>query len=299
MRLNSGLGLSNQQTNLCSSVAIIITTRNRFDDLSSTLSNLLDLGLENLAIYIIDDFSDTPIASHDIISKFKKLQIKRNSECKGLIVNRNELASWAKEDVLISLDDDSCFVTIPNFIDLLDRFNSNINLCAVEFDNIDPPLKTGSKVLDDELVQMYTGFGHAVRRSYFLHIGGYREFFYHMCEEIDFGQRAWTKGYQIRKYRKIQVLHRKTPVARIHDRNVYYWCRNTIFLNMANLGVYRILWLPIMVLSMCSVLKITKKRRFLAMKGICSGLFCLFKYRADIHPMSLYQAWQYRKLAQR
>jgi GT2 family glycosyltransferase len=234
-----------------------------------------------------------------IIEKFSNLKIRRNNRCRGLISNRNQLSSWAVEDVLISLDDDSCFTNRPDFTVLLERFTLDKYLCGVEFDNIDPPATTGTAVDDGALVQMYTGFGHAIHRARFNKLGGYREFLFHMCEERDFAQRAWKEGYVIRKFRAIQVQHRRTPVARLHDRNVYFLCRNTIIVNLANFGIWRLFWFPFAAISMVTFWSGARGRRLLAAKAIGSAMIELCKNVRDMHPMSYIQFVNYRKLPQR
>ncbi|OIQ89947.1 glycosyl transferase family 2 [mine drainage metagenome] len=278
------------------SVAVIMTTRNRHDDLTQTLQQLLDLGLGALPIYIIDDASDADVADASVLARFERLQMRRNARCEGLIVNRNELARWAVEDILVSLDDDSCFTSRPDFEALCRRFQEEPRLAGVEFDNFERPASGGSATADAAQVQAYTGFGHAIHRLRFLEIGGYRDYFIHMCEERDFGQRAWAAGYIVQKYKDIQVLHRRTPVARLTERNVFYLCRNTIIFNVSNFGWQRAVLLPGMALSMLLGWRGTQGRRWAALKGIASGLAALLRHRQDYRPMSREQARVYRSL---
>ena len=255
------------------SYAIIITTYNRYDDLTFTLKKLLKLGLFNTPIYILDDNSSGNIANPRILKKFSNLKVKKNKSNLGLIVNRNILARWANEDILISLDDDSCFTSKPDFKKLVDYFNLHPNLCATEFDNIEIPNNVGTDSLHNEIIQMYTGFGHAINRRIFNSLNGYREFFVHMCEERDLSQRAWANGYDIRKYSKIKILHLKSPVARIHDKNAYYLARNTLLLNLLNFGFYGFFLSFLKSVAILTLWKPMKRRRFLAFKAIISAYY--------------------------
>jgi GT2 family glycosyltransferase len=68
-------------------------------------------------------------------------------------------------------------------------------------------------------VSHFTGCGHLLRRSTFLELGGYREPFVHMCEEIDFGLRAVGAGFRILGLPAVVVSHRITLQARSNSRN--------------------------------------------------------------------------------
>lgn len=280
-------------------VAIIITTRNRPRDLTQTLLHLHTLGLCSVPLYIVDDASEEDIASPEALALFTDLHLRRNESCRGLIVNRNELAAWASAEVLISLDDDSCFTFKPDLDALVQMFRSDPRLCAVEFDNIDPPAVRGSDVPDGALVQMFTGFGHAIQRSRFLALGGYRESFVHMCEERDFCQRAWRDDFTVRKYRAIQVQHRRTPVARLQDRNVFYLCRNTMAFSIFNYGLMRMLWVPLAAIYMTTMWPPSRGRRLIALKAVVSGLALVARNVDEIHPMTAAKYFSYRRLPQR
>lgn len=281
------------------STAIIITTRNRLDDLTTTLETLLEMGLARLPIYIIDDASETAIASLPVLAAFEALTLIRNDEARGLIVNRNTLARIAKEDILISLDDDSCFASPPDLKALSSYFVEHPRVCAVEFDNIDPPAECGTAVPNGACVQMYTGFGHAIDRHKFLSLGGYRDFFFHMCEERDFGQRAWTAGFEVHKYRAITVLHRKTPVARLHDRNLYFLARNTVFMRVSRQGIFGALLLAPMIAWMASFWKAGRGRRMVALRGALSGVRLVIRKRKFLAPMPAPKARAFAALPQR
>lgn len=225
--------------NIQSLVTIGITTRNRFDDMEKTLSKLIDLELNTLPLIIYDDASEDPVASEEVLSKFDKLIVVRNIDSKGLVVNRNRIVEMAKTPYIVSLDDDSCFSTIPPLNKAIEYLEKNLMVVALEFKNIDinsqsqqaQTLFSASKI---HAVKSYTGCGHMIRRSTFLELGGYREFFHYMSEESDFAQRAWGKDYEIHLFSDIEVHHRRTPVARIPAKSAFYNARNISLCNLLN-----------------------------------------------------------------
>lgn len=261
-------------------VAIIITTKNRKDDLTKTLQILLSYDLKDIPIYITDDASDFEISEINEIKCFSNIKVHKNKKSLGLIVNRNKMASIASEDILISLDDDSCFVGKPNFDELINFFNNNPLVCGVELNNAEIG-QMHSLCESGEILQMYTGFGHAINRKIFLEIGGYREYFMHMCEERDFAMRAWRLGYKIVFFGGIKVLHRRTPVGRNNDRNFFYKIRNTIIYSYKNMIVYRLFWLPLSIIYMLLFWREANGRRMIVVRAVIDAFKTIFINRNE------------------
>ncbi len=275
--------------------ALMITTRNRYEDLNETLMKLIEFGLCDLPLYLVDDASDGLVADPQYLAKFSRLVLVRNKEAKGLVVNRNYMASIAKEKILISLDDDSCFVSRPNFKALHDYVVSDEKICGVEFDNFDNIHGEISNATEGQCLQMYTGFGHAIHRDRFLEVGGYREYLYHMCEERDFGQRAWKAGLVIKKYNKIRVIHRRTSVARLHDSNLFYLVRNTIFIKVANRGFFGLALAIPAALLMMTFWPHGKDRRHLVMIALGSSFLLILKHFREFRPLTAMEWIAFRR----
>ena len=60
------------------SITLMITTRNRPDDLAFTLERLISLGLQYLPLIIVDDASDAPIIADELAGRFSRITIVRN-----------------------------------------------------------------------------------------------------------------------------------------------------------------------------------------------------------------------------
>lgn len=217
-------------------ITIMITTRNRRDDLAFTLEKLISLQLAHLPLILVDDASDASIISDELVSKFPRIKIVRNEVQRGLISNRNEMALLSVTPYVLSLDDDSCFRDAPDLQRAVEYLARQPCVVALQFNNVDihfgDEAVTGS---EPYRVQTYTGCGHLLKRSEFLRMGGYRADFIHMGEEVDFCRKAWRAGLEVHMYPKIIVDHRRTPVARFPAKNLYYLTRNYLIINYLHL----------------------------------------------------------------
>jgi GT2 family glycosyltransferase len=217
-------------------ITITITTRNRVDDLAFTLGRLISLGLAHLPLILVDDASDAAIISDELAHKFPRIRIVRNEVQRGLIANRNEMALLSETPYVLSLDDDSCFRNAPDLQGAVAYLAQQPRVAALQFNNVDinfgEEAVTGS---EPYRVQTYTGCGHLLKRSVFLKMGGYRADFIHMSEEVEFCRKAWKAGLEVHMYPKIIVDHRRTPVARFPEKNVYYLTRNLLIISYLHL----------------------------------------------------------------
>jgi GT2 family glycosyltransferase len=214
------------------SITITITTRNRPDDLAFTLERLISLELAYLPLIIVDDASDAPIVSEELLERFPRIQVVRNEVQRGLITNRNTMALLSKTPYVLSLDDDSCFRNVPDLAGAVEYMGRQPRLAALQFNNVD--IHFGEEAVtrsEPYRVQTYTGCGHLLNREIFLKMGGYRTDFVHMAEEVEFCRKAWKAGLEVHMYPKIIVDHRKTPVARFPAKNLYYLTRNLLIIS--------------------------------------------------------------------
>ena len=107
--------------------SILITTKNRLEDLKVTLQKIAHLlEREDVECMIYDDAStDATVAF--LKENYPNIQLFTNTISKGLIHNRNYLLNNCKGSFAISLDDDSNFMT-ENSLEIIDI----LNLIAIE-----------------------------------------------------------------------------------------------------------------------------------------------------------------------
>jgi len=278
-------------------ITMMITTRNRPGDLAFTLERLISLELAYLPLIIVDDASDASIVSDELVRKFPRIRIVRNEVQRGLITNRNEMALLSKTPYVLSLDDDSCFRNGPDLEGAVEYLAQQPRVVALQFNNVDinfgEEAVTGS---EPYRVQTYTGCGHLLKRSVFLEMGGYRTDFVHMSEEVEFCRKAWKAGLEVHMYPKIIVDHRRTPVARFPEKNLYYLTRNLMIISYLHLP------LPAMMPKLFSNALLiwwrNLRRRYLwssVFRGWIDGIkYCIAHFSERV-PMSGRQYREYRR----
>ena len=278
-------------------ITIMITTRNRPDDLAFTLKKLISLDLAHLPLIIVDDASDAPIVSDELANKFPRVKIVRNDVQRGLISNRNEMARISGTPYVLSLDDDSCFRNAPDLQGAVEYLAQQPRVTALQFNNVD--INFGEQAVtasEPYRVQTYTGCGHLLKRSEFLEIGGYRADFVHMGEEVEFCRKAWKAGLEVHMYPKIIVDHRRTPVARFPAKNLYYLTRNLLIISYLHLP-----W-PAMTTKLLSNALLVWWRNFSRLylwssvfRGWLDGIKYIVGHLAERAPMSGRQYRKYRR----
>lgn len=202
---------------------IAITTKNRQEELLTTLRDLEAKGFGRYGILVVDDGSDPPL---NLPRCSLDLRVVRFPFSEGLIVRRNWMVSESPTPYVLSLDDDSSFRDACDLRPLLDRLDEEPSLAALALNIEDPEYPLLSESNAPAVASHYTGCGHIVRRSSFLEIGGYRDFFVHMCEEIDFGLRVSGAGMSILSWPAVVVVHRRVLNGRNEERNWRLSSRN-------------------------------------------------------------------------
>ena len=215
---------------------IVITTKNRKDDLARALRSAI---AETAAVEVlmIDDGSQDG-TSEMVRAQFPGVRVERFETSAGLIVRRNIGAKLARAPIIVSIDDDAEFSTPHVVAQILPFFSDpKIGAVAIPFKE---PGKTG-----DILFQVapsdsgvwrcayFIGTAHALRRNIFLSLGSYRGDLVHQGEELDYGIRMIDAGYCTIIGRSDPILHHESPI-RDWQRMDYYGSRNTILFAWQN-----------------------------------------------------------------
>jgi len=216
---------------------IVITTRNRKEELSTALTSCL-MQAGNPYIIVIDDGS-TDGTSDMVKCNFPTVSLYRDSVSKGLIAQRNYAAHLAVTPFLFSIDDDAIFTSSNIVQDVLNEFNNpSVGAIAIPFIDVckDPssvkqcaPAKVG-----DFAVSSYIGTAHALRRDLFIRLKGYREQLFHQGEESDYSLRMLEAGYFVKVGRSAAIHHFESPRRDFH-RIDFYGRRNNILFGWHNI----------------------------------------------------------------
>jgi GT2 family glycosyltransferase len=182
---------------------LILTCRDRVEDLMITLDKCLSQGFNQHQIHIIDDGSidDT---FNKISSLYPDVSISRNEISLGYIVNRNTLMNSTTRDFILSLSAD-------DLEEALSIIKNSDSIGIFSFNPIERKiLNVRKEDFSDELIQIrsYIGCGHIIKRKLINKIGLYNKIFEFYCEELDYSIRAFKEGYKVVSKRNLLVHHR-------------------------------------------------------------------------------------------
>jgi glycosyltransferase involved in cell wall biosynthesis len=281
-------------------VTVIITTKNRKDDLRKAVASAL-MQDARPRVLVIDDGS-TDGTSEMIRSEFPTVQLERVEQSRGLIVQRNHGATLAKTPFIVSIDDDAVFST-PHIISrtIAEFGDSRIGAVAIPF--IDVNYGPGVKQLapderDIYVTALYIGTAHAVRRELFVKLGGYREFLFHQCEEQDYCIRMLAAGYFVRLGRADPIHHFESPKRDFRRRDLY-GRRNNVLFAWCNVPlVYLPVHLPATTFN--GIRAGIRLKRFWRMNyGLLMGYGAMFQYWRERRavPIRVYRA--FRRMSQK
>lgn len=214
---------------------VVITTKNRRDDLLKAVASALEQTAQPEVLVIDDGSSDG--TSEVIAREFPSVRLHRSEQSLGLIVQRNRGAQFASNPILFSIDDDAVFST-PRVVEQTLREFEHPRIGAVAIPFVD--VHTSSVVRQkapraDGLYATHTfiGTAHALRRDVFLKQSGYRGGFVHQGEEEDYCLRMLNAGWIARCGNADPIHHFESP-RRNWSRMDYYGARNKVLFTWHN-----------------------------------------------------------------
>jgi len=193
--------------------AVMITTRNRREELRRTLSNVHQLQPQPNEILICAD-GCTDNTQEMVRSEFPHCILIENEQARGSVFSRDRLIRLAKSDIVMSLDDDSYPIDHDFFARLKELFAQYSQAAVISFADIRNnavfahPTKSPSS--PGHLVSAYANCAAAMRRDVYLRSQGFPIFFDHMYEEPDFALQCYALGYQVWFRPSVGIRHHVT-----------------------------------------------------------------------------------------
>jgi GT2 family glycosyltransferase len=214
------------------SIGIGITTRDRWDDLAVTLSELRMRGYEDVETIVIDDGSKQPLPKA-LRAAFPKVRFERVDRSVGLVVQRNRLAQMLSSTYYFSLDDDS-FPVAGDIRDAVIWLENHPSVAALALNILrrDKTIPSTEALGEPFPVQYFIGCGHLLRRKQFLELGGYLDRLHYFSEEVDFCLKALLQGFSIYAYPGVVIRHNRTQVARNSAKASRYYIRNQALIGL-------------------------------------------------------------------
>ncbi|MEZ4795942.1 MAG: glycosyltransferase family 2 protein [Flavobacteriaceae bacterium] len=210
--------------------SILITTKNRLNELSFTLQKITYLlEREDVECIICDDGSNDGTYDY-IVKQYPDIEIFKNQSSKGLIYSRNRLLKKTKAQYAISLDDDLHFIT-ENPLKHIETFFKQNPTCAVMtfriYWNLEPPVSTAHhrKI---ERVNSFAGGAHAWRMEDWKTIPDYPEWFMFYGEEEFASFNLFKAQKHIYYYPDILCHHRVNLNMRKKEKDYIFRQRRSL-----------------------------------------------------------------------
>lgn len=251
-------------------VSIVITTKNRKEELCNAIDSCLNLTGEN-EIFIFDDGS-TDNTYEYVVEKYPGVLIHREEQSIGLINARSKAATLVSGDIIFSIDDDAVFSDKNIIADCIKDFEvANIGAIAIPLINIKYSNDIIQLALDNEncyVISQYIGTAHAIRKDIFLKLGAYRSYFVRQCEEMDFCLRMLDAGFYVKLGYSKPIIHYESPKRDVSIIK-FYNARNNIIFSFLNVPL---LFLLIhIIFNITNLLLNSNKYHYYVIKGILSG----------------------------
>jgi GT2 family glycosyltransferase len=240
----------------------------------------------NVEVIVIDDGS-TDGTFEMIRDEFPQVLLERSVKSLGYVEQRNRGAALATGDVIFSIDDDAEF-SVPSIVEETLALFSESQIGAVAITSIEPHKGglTRQAAPDSKAIWItdsFIGTAYAVRRDVFVKLGGYRGYFVHQGEEIDFCLRLMNAGYVVRMGTSAPILHYESSL-RDTRRIDFYGRRNDILFVWLNVPL-RYLCLHMIVATVNGFRTSFSRNQFSMLSGIAAGYFDCVRYWQARHPV--------------
>ena len=195
---------------------ILITTKNRIEDLKFTLIKIQHLLDRNDVECIVCDDGSVDKTSIFLQVNYPDIQLIRNSRSKGLIYSRNRLLSLVTTLFAISIDDDLHFITQQPLEFIAQYFEKNVNCGLIGFRifwGLNEPISVVSKEIPIAM-QSFAGGAHVWRMQAWKTVPNYPEWFVFYGEEDFASFQLFRNNWEIHYLPDVLVHHRVDIKAR-------------------------------------------------------------------------------------
>src|SRR5271166_2888253 len=278
-----------------SQVGIGITTRDRWDVLAVTLSELRKKGYEDIETIVIDDGSQQPLPKA-LRAAFPKVRFERVDCSLGLVVQRNRLAQMLSSTFYLSLDDDS-FPVAGEIGDAMTWLENHPSVAALALHIVqgNESVPRAETLGEPFPVRYFIGCGHLLRRKQFLELGGYLERLHYFGEEIDYCLKASLQGSSTYAYPAVVIRHKRSVQARNSAKAARYYIRNEAIVGLLYFPS------PFSILRAVNCLRILRHRKWnlhwgSLLLGWVEAFVLAIGWRSLRRPLSVAQFRAWKKL---
>jgi GT2 family glycosyltransferase len=211
--------------------SVMITTKNRVEDLKRTCRILRQLNPQPLEILITAD-GCTDGTVEFLRSELPEAKLIENSMGKGSVASRDRMMREAAGDLVLALDDDSYPKEMDSLLRLEKLFNNRPGLAVAHFPQQTdeyPATLDQTDFGDPELTRSFANSGACFRRSIYLQLPGFEPRFFHMYEEPDYALQCVAAGFDVLFTPAITIRHHWSGKGRNEIRVHHHHARNAIW----------------------------------------------------------------------
>jgi glycosyltransferase involved in cell wall biosynthesis len=278
-------------------ISVMITTRNRRDDLHRTLTRLLKMNpLPDEILVCVDGCSDDTLDMLE--TAFPEVKVQNHLVGQGSVVSRDQMLHNIRGDWVLSLDDDSYPLDDDFFQRVLEIYTSHPESAVITF----PELRNAgydlrSRVPDSpgHYVSAYPNCAALMKKDFYLKQTGFPVHFFHAYEEPDYALQCYAAGSSVWFEPSLVIRHHFSGKNRNNIKNHHLHARNELWS----------VWMrcPLMQLPIVSIFRIWRQFRFAMTKGFSwtiqeplwwwqaiKGIRSCMSTRRPV-PWSIYYAW--------
>ncbi len=209
-------------------VSIMITTRNRSNDLHRTFRVIKQLNPAPEEIIITAD-GCTDDTVNVVKSELPQAKLIINAKGLGSVASRDQMIRKAIGDLVLALDDDSYPEQVDALEHIVTEFEQNPRLAVLHFPQRTdeyPETLTQTDFGPVRLTRFFANSGAVLRRDVYHSLPGFESRFFHMYEEPDYALQCVAAGYEIIYYPGITIRHHFSGATRNEIRNHHRHARN-------------------------------------------------------------------------
>ncbi len=210
---------------------VAIVTRNRRDELRRALRSAAAQTVP-CELIVVDDCSEDGTAEM-VAAEFPNARLHRSERREGTLIQRNRAVRMARAAIVFFLDDDAAFSTERVVDQTLPAFEQD-DVGAVSIPNLDLVGERLEWIVrpaspeTPEAARAFVGCSHALRRSAFLQVDGYRESMSNYGEESELCLRLLDRGFFVALGCSDPVHHFRSRIGRSKPFECRARTRNTI-----------------------------------------------------------------------
>jgi GT2 family glycosyltransferase len=212
-------------------VSIMITTRNRLEDLQRTILVLRKLDPVPDEILITAD-GCTDGTAEFVSSALPPAKFIVNQAGIGSVASRDRMMREARGDLVLALDDDSYPEQSDCIARVLPLFELRPELAVLHFPQRTdeyPETLAQTNFGSEHSTRSFANSGAVLRRSTYLQLPGFESRFFHMYEEPDYALQCVAAGFDVRFSPVITIRHHYSGQARDEIRVHHRHARNELW----------------------------------------------------------------------